>query len=255
VAGVARLDDLDLTLRLSREEEAARLAVAQRRLLELRLAYGGLLGDRDLGPPVCVVFEGWDASGKGGCIKRLVSPLDPRHVRVSQFAAPTYDEKRHHFLWRFWPSLPGWGGMAVFDRSWYGRVLVERVEGFAPDEVWRRAYDEISEFEQTLVAEGTVMVKFWLHLSDHEQLRRFESRESDPLRRWKLTDEDWRNRDKRDAYVEAIEEMLARTSWPQAPWTLVEAENKRWARVKVVDTVVDAMTEGLARHCLPMPLI
>jgi AMP-polyphosphate phosphotransferase len=254
VADVARLDDLDLTLRLSREEETTRLAVAQKRLLELRLAYGGLLGERDLGPPVCVVFEGWDASGKGGCIKRLVSPLDPRHVRVSQFAAPTYDEKRHHFLWRFWPRLPGWGGMAVFDRSWYGRVLVERVEGFAPDEVWRRAYDEISEFEQTLVAEGTVMVKFWLHLSEDEQLRRFESRQADPLRRWKLTDEDWRNRDKRDAYVEAIEEMLTRTSSQQAPWTLIEAENKRWARVKVVDTVVDAMTEGLARHCLPMPL-
>jgi polyphosphate kinase 2 (PPK2 family) len=252
-AGVARLDDLDLTLRLSRDEEASRLESAQRRLLELRLAYGGLLGERDLGPPVCVVFEGWDASGKGGCIKRLVSPLDPRHVRVSQFAAPTYDEKRHHFLWRFWPSLPGWGGMAVFDRSWYGRVLVERVEGLAPEEVWRRAYDEISEFEATLVAEGTVMVKFWLHLSDSEQLRRFESRRADPLRRWKLTDEDWRNREKRDAYVAAIEEMLVRTSSPQAPWTLVEAENKRWARVKVVDTVVDAMTEGLQRH-LPMPL-
>jgi polyphosphate kinase 2 (PPK2 family) len=248
------LDDLDLTLRLSRDEEADRLTTAQRRLLELRLAYGGLLGERDLGPPLCVVFEGWDAAGKGGCIKRLVSPLDPRHVRVSQFAAPTYDEKRHHFLWRFWPALPGWGGMAVFDRSWYGRVLVERVEGFAPDEVWRRAYDEISEFERTLVAEGTVMVKFWLHLSEDEQLRRFESRQGDPLRRWKLTDEDWRNRDKRDAYVAAIEEMLTRTSSPQAPWTLVEAENKRWARVKVVETVVDAMTEGLARHCLPMPL-
>jgi AMP-polyphosphate phosphotransferase len=254
VTGVPRLDDLDLTLRLSRAEEGSRLATAQRRLLELRLAYGGLLGEKVLGPPVCVVFEGWDASGKGGCIKRLVSPMDPRHVRVSQFAAPTYDEKRHHFLWRFWPKLPGWGGMAVFDRSWYGRVLVERVEGLAPDEVWQRAYDEISEFEQTLVAEGTVMVKFWLHLSDAEQLRRFSSRQDDPLRRWKLTDEDWRNRDKRDDYTAAIEEMLERTSSPHAPWTLVEAENKRWARVKVVDTVVDAMTEGLSRHCLPMPL-
>jgi polyphosphate kinase 2 (PPK2 family) len=251
---VARLDDLDLTRRLTRDEETSRLASAQRRLLELRLAYGGLLGERQLGPPVCVVFEGWDAAGKGGCIKRLVAPLDPRHVRVSAFAAPTYDEKRHHFLWRFWPPLPGWGGMAVFDRSWYGRVLVERVEGLAPDEVWRRAYDEISEFERTLVAEGTVMVKFWLHLSEAEQLRRFESRQNDPLRRWKLTEEDWRNRKKRDAYVAAIEEMLARTSSPQAPWTLIEAENKRWARVKVVETVVDAMTEGLQRHCLPMPL-
>lgn len=253
LAAVSRLDDLDLSLRLSRDEEATRLGTAQRRLLELRLSYGGLLGGGDLGPPVCIVFEGWDASGKGGCIKRLVSPLDPRHVRVSQFAAPTFDEKRHHFLWRFWPSLPGWGGLAVFDRSWYGRVLVERVEGFAPEEVWRRAYDEISEFEGTLAAEGTVMVKFWLHLSDEEQLRRFESREQDPLRRWKLTDEDWRNRDKRDEYVAAIEEMLERTSSPQAPWTLVEAENKRWARVKVIETVVDAMTQGLQRYGLSVP--
>jgi polyphosphate kinase 2 (PPK2 family) len=200
-----------------------------------------------------VVFEGWDASGKGGCIKRLVSPLDPRHVRVSQFAAPTYDEKRHHFLWRFWPALPGWGGMAVFDRSWYGRVLVERVEGFAPDEVWRRAYDEIVQFEQMLADEGTVMVKCFLHLSDPEQLRRFKSRQTDPLRRWKLTDEDWRNRDKRDDYLAAIEEMLKRTSSPQAPWTLVEAENKRWARVKVIETVVDAMTAGLDRYGMPVP--
>jgi polyphosphate kinase 2 (PPK2 family) len=250
---VSLLDELDLTLRLSRDEEADRLGAAQRRLLELRLAYGGLLGGGDLGPPVCVVFEGWDASGKGGCIKRLVSPLDPRHVRVSQFAAPTYDEKRHHFLWRFWPALPGWGGMAVFDRSWYGRVLVERVEGFAPDEVWRRAYDEIVQFEQMLADEGTVMVKCFLHLSDPEQLRRFKSRQTDPLRRWKLTDEDWRNRDKRDDYLAAIEEMLKRTSSPQAPWTLVEAENKRWARVKVIETVVDAMTAGLDRYGMPVP--
>ena len=123
---------LDLTLRLSREEEAARLEAASNRLLELRLTLGGLLGDGRLGPPVCVLFEGWDASGKGGAIRRLVTPMDPRHVRVASFAAPTYDEKRHHFLWRFWSSLPGWGGMAVLDRSWYGRVLVERVEGSPP---------------------------------------------------------------------------------------------------------------------------
>jgi polyphosphate kinase 2 (PPK2 family) len=250
---MSRLDDLDLSLRLSRDEETTRLATAQRRLLELRLATGGPNVPSPSSPPVCVVFEGWDAAGKGGCIKRLVSPLDPRHVRVSQFAAPTFDEKRHHFLWRFWPDLPGWGGMAVFDRSWYGRVLVERVEGFAPDEAWRRSYDEIAQFEGMLAAEGTVMVKFWLHLSDAEQLRRFESRQNDPLRRWKLTDEDWRNRDKRDAYVAAIEEMVERTSSPTSPWTLVEAENKRWARVKVVETVVEAMTEGLARHGLPLP--
>lgn len=248
------LDDVDLSLRLSADEEADRLAVAQRRLLELRLICGGLVGgSHALGPPMCVVFEGWDAGGKGGCIKRLVAPLDPRHVRVAQFAAPTHDEKRHHFLWRFWPSLPGWGGMAVFDRSWYGRVLVERVEHFATQAQWKRAYLEIAEFEQALAAEGTVLVKFWLHLSEDEQLKRFESRQSDPLRAWKLTDEDWRNRKKRHDYVKAVEEMIERTSSPEAPWTIVEAENKRWARVKVLDTVVAAMERGMTANDLTIP--
>jgi polyphosphate kinase 2 (PPK2 family) len=251
---VGLLDDVDLSLRLSSEEEAEQLAIAQRRLLELRLICGGLVGDSHaLGPPMCVVFEGWDASGKGGCIKRLVSPLDPRHVRVAQFAAPTYDEKRHHFLWRFWPALPGWGGMAVFDRSWYGRVLVERVEHFATEEQWKRAYLEIAEFEQALAAEGTVLVKLWLHLSEEEQLKRFESRQNDPLRAWKLTDEDWRNRKKRPAYVKAVEEMVDRTSSPEAPWTIVEAENKRWARVKVLDTVVAAMESGMKANGIHVP--
>src|SRR5881409_3069556 len=185
---MGRLDDLDLSLRLSADEEARRLQRAQQRLLQLRLFAGGLLGESgQLGPPLCVVFEGWDASGKGGCIKRLVSPLDPRHVRVAQFAAPTYDEKRHHFLWRFWPALPGWGGMAVFDRSWYGRVLVERVEGLATREQWSRAYEEINDFERGLADEGMVLIKFWLHISPEEQLKRFKKREKDPLKTWKLT--------------------------------------------------------------------
>ena len=253
-ADMGRLNDLDLSVRLSADEEAQRLRVAQQRLLQLRLVSGGLLDDTGkLGPPVCVVFEGWDASGKGGCIKRLVEPLDPRHVRVAEFAAPTYDEKRHHFLWRFWPALPGWGGMAVLDRSWYGRVLVERVEGFASEEQWSRAYGEIVEFERTLVAEGMVLVKFWLHLSSDEQLRRFKSRQKDPLRRWKLTPEDWRNRDKHKDYELAVEEMLERTDHPGAPWVLVEAENKRWARVKVLDAVVAAIEAGLNRHGVHVP--
>jgi len=251
---MGRLDDLDLTLRLSAQEEAKRLVEAQRRLLQLRLLAGGLLGDSDkLGPPLCVVFEGWDASGKGGCIKRLVAPLDPRHVRVAQFSAPTYDEKRHHFLWRFWPALPGWGGMAVLDRSWYGRVLVERVERLATKEQWTRAYREIFDFEETLAAEGMLLVKFWLHLSEEEQLRRFESREGDPLRRWKLTDEDWRNRRKRKPYEHAIEEMLDKTDHAAAPWVLVEGESKRYARVKVVETVVDILETGLHRAGLDIP--
>jgi polyphosphate kinase 2 (PPK2 family) len=251
---MGRLDALDLSLRLGREEEARRLERAQQRLLQLRLLSGGLIGDAGvLGPPLCVVFEGWDASGKGGCIKRLVTPLDPRHVRVAQFAAPTYDEKRHHFLWRFWPALPGWGGMAVLDRSWYGRVLVERVEQLATKDQWSRAYREILDFEQTLAAEGMVLVKFWMHLTDEEQLRRFEDRQRDPLRRWKLTDDDWRNRGKRTSYVRAVEDMLEKTDHLAAPWTLVEAENKRWARVKVVESVVAAMETGLHRGGITVP--
>jgi polyphosphate kinase 2 (PPK2 family) len=202
---------------------------------------------------VCVVFEGWDASGKGGCIKRLVAPLDPRHVRVSSFAAPTYDEKRHHFLWRFWPSLPGWGGMAVLDRSWYGRVLVERVEGFATEEQWTRAYDEILEFERTLVAEGMILVKFWMHVSEEEQMRRFARRRDDPLKRWKLTDEDWRNREKRAAYEDAVEEMVERTDRPWAPWSLIEGDNKRWARVRVLETAITSIEDGLRERGLPVP--
>ena len=218
---MGRLDELDLTLKLSKEEEAERLEAAQERLLALRLRLGGLTGEGELGPPVCVVFEGWDASGKGGAIRRLVEPLDPRHVRVVSFSAPTYDEKRHHFLWRFWPVLPGWGGMAVLDRSWYGRVLVERVEKFATKPEWMRAYDEINQFEASLVAEGMVMIKFFLHVSSKEQLKRFEARAADPLKSWKLTDEDWRNRKKRKQYAEAIEDMVERTSTEAAPWHLV----------------------------------
>jgi polyphosphate kinase 2 (PPK2 family) len=243
-----RLAKVDLSTALPPKKAAKRLDAATLRLLHFRLLLGGQLGDHRIGPPLCVVFEGWDASGKGGAIKRLVSSLDPRHVRVAQFAAPTYDEKRHHFLWRFWPVLPGWGGMAVLDRSWYGRVLVERVEGFATKDQWSRAYDEIVEFERTLIAEGMILVKFWLHVSPDEQLRRFRSRETDPLRSWKLTDEDWRNRDKRAQYETAVEEMLKRTDHPKAPWHVIAADDKRYARVVVVETVCAAVeAELLAR--------
>ena len=163
-----------------------------------------------------------------------MSPLDPRHVRVAQFAAPSEDEKRHHFLRRFWPALPGWGGMAVFDRSWYGRVLVERVEGLATREQWLRAYDEINSFERTLADEGAIVVKLWLHISPEEQLRRFEGRAADPLKAWKLTGEDWENRERRPEYEQAVEDMLARTDQPRARWRPVAAESKRFARVEVV---------------------
>src|SRR3954464_9994478 len=243
---MSRLDDVDLSASLPKKEAKKRLAAEQKRLVHLRLLLGGQIGSGELGPPLLVLFEGWDASGKGGAIKRLVEKLDPRHVRVAQFAAPTYDEKRHHFLWRFWPVLPGWGGMAVLDRTWYGRVLVERVEGYAPEEAWRRAYGEIVDVEDTLAAEGTIIVKFWLHLSPEEQLRRFESRRDDPYKAWKLTDEDWRNREKRPVYEAAVEEMLERTDHPAGRWHVVAAEDKRWARVDVVRTVCEEIEKALA---------
>jgi polyphosphate kinase 2 (PPK2 family) len=251
---VGRLDELDLSKKLSRKEERAGLERGWERLTQLRLTLGGQIGERVIGPPVCVIFEGWDASGKGGAIKRLVAQMDPRHVRVKQFEAPTHDEKRHHFLWRFWPVLPGWGGMAVFDRSWYGRVLVERVEGFATREQWIRAYDEINSFERTLSDEGMILVKLWLHISEQEQLRRFERRRHSPLKSWKLTEEDWRNRERRDEYLEAIEDMLARTDQlPHASWHEIEADSKRYARVKVLETVIAEIEQGMRRHGLEVP--
>jgi polyphosphate kinase 2 (PPK2 family) len=242
---MGRLDELDLGKSLSKKEEAKRLERAWARLSQVRLTLGGQIAEKRIGPPVCVVFEGWDASGKGGAIKRLVAEIDPRHVHVMQFAAPTEREKRHHFLWRFWPHLPGWGGMAVFDRSWYGRVLVERVEGFADREQWLRAYDEINWFEKSLGDEGMILVKLWMHVSDEEQLKRFKAREQDPLKAWKLTDEDWRNREKRAAYAEAVEDMLARTDQPRAPWGLIEGDSKRYARVKVIETVIERIEHGM----------
>jgi AMP-polyphosphate phosphotransferase len=240
---------LDLSKKLSSAEQDERLAQGGDRLAQLRLALGGMLpfadGRQRLGPPLCLVFEGWDASGKGGAIKRLTAALDPRHVRYASYAAPTPDEKRHHYLHRFAAALPGWGGMAVIDRSWYGRVLVERVEGFATEEEWRRAYDEINGFESTLAADGMIFAKFWLEVSEEEQLERFSKREQDPLKAYKLTDEDWRNREKRPAYEAAVDEMLQRTDTGWAPWIVVEGDSKRWARVKVMEKSIEVIENGL----------
>jgi AMP-polyphosphate phosphotransferase len=242
---MARLEDVDLTLKLSKKEGLERLQDAQRRLLALRLQCAGLIGGGQLGPPLCVLFEGWDASGKGGAIRRLTSQLDPRHVRVSEFAAPNEREKRHHFLWRFWPAIPGWGGMSVLDRTWYGRVLVERVEGFATKQEWKRAYKQIVQFERGLEREGVVLVKFWMQISDAEQHRRFKARDEDPLKRWKLTPDDWRNRERRPDYEDAIIAMLKHTDHKAAPWTLIPAENKPYARVAVVEAVVERLGDAM----------
>jgi AMP-polyphosphate phosphotransferase len=249
----ASLEDADLSARLSKEEEAKRLQKAQLRLLHLRLINGGQLTGGKLGPPVCIIFEGWDAAGKGGAIKRLVEPLDPRHVHIAPFAAPTPDELRHHFLWRFWPPLPGWGGMTIFDRSWYGRVLVERVENLATEVQWRRAYDEINDFEHSLAEEGMVVIKLWLHMSHEEQLRRFERRRDDPLKSWKLTDEDWRNREKRQQYNNAVSDMLRLTSGPLAHWDVISSENKRNGRVEVIERVIRRMEMGMERWGVIVP--
>jgi AMP-polyphosphate phosphotransferase len=245
---MGRLTEVDLSLKLDKDAQERLLAKRGDQLQELRLQCAGLLGDGGLGAPVCVLCEGWDASGKGGAIKRLVAPLDSRHVRVAQFAAPSYDEKRHHFLSRFVAALPGWGGLAILDRTWYGRVLVERVEGFATKKQWKRAYDEINRFERMLADEGMVFVKLWLHISSSEQLERFEKRQGDPLKAWKLTDEDWRNRSKRRAYNAAVEEMLERTDTKWAPWTVVPAESKPYARVFVMEQVIKAMRQALRQR-------
>ncbi len=244
---MGRLDEIDMSGRLDNKEYEARLEAAQDRFLELRLKLGGQTTDGKLGPGLLVVMEGSDAGGKGGAIKRMVAPLDPRHFNVYSYAAPDSRELRHHFLWRFWARVPGRGGMCVFDRSWYGRVLVERVEGFASDDQWKRAFDEIVNFERGLVQEGVILIKFWMQVSPDEQLERFKGRETDPLRRWKLTDEDWRNRDKQPQYNLAAEEMFERTDHELAPWNLIAGDQKKWARVAVLEATIKRIEEGLER--------
>jgi polyphosphate kinase 2 (PPK2 family) len=242
---VTRLSQVDLCASLQKDEYEERLVAGQRRFEELRLHLGGQTNDGNIGPGLLVVVEGSDAGGKGGAIKRLVQPLDPRHYSVYSYAAPSSRELRHHFLWRFWSKVPGNGGMCVFDRSWYGRVLVERVEEFATTQEWTRAYDEIVNFERGLATEGTIIVKFWMHVSPDKQLERFNSRKDDPLRKWKLTDEDWRNREKRDLYDEAAEDMFERTDHASAPWLLVAGDQKKWARIAVLETTIKRIEHGL----------
>ena len=195
--------------------------------------------------PALILFEGWDAAGKGGAIKRLVENFDPRGYEVIPIAAPNDTERAHHYLWRFWKAVPAAGRIAVFDRTWYGRVLVERVEGFCQEPEWRRAYREINEFEEQLTNFGAVIVKFWLHIDKEEQLQRFQERENTPEKRWKITAEDWRNREKWDAYKAAVDEMLFRTSTRRAPWTIVAANSKEYARITVLKTVAEAMEKAL----------
>jgi polyphosphate kinase 2 (PPK2 family) len=186
-----------------------------------------------------------DAAGKGGAVRRLTAALDARDYRVIPIAAPTDEERAQHYLWRFWRHLPRAGRVTIFDRSWYGRVLVERIEGFAVADEWMRAYAEINDFEEQLVGQGSVLVKFWIHITREEQYRRFKERESIPYKQWKLTDEDWRNRANWDAYVQAVNDMVERTSTRQAPWVLVEGNDKNHARIKILNTVCERLRERL----------
>jgi Uncharacterized conserved protein len=202
---------------------------------------------KELGISTICVFEGWDAAGKGGAIRRITAALDARDYQVIPVAAPTDEERAQHYLWRFWRHLSRAGRMTVYDRSWYGRVLVERVEGFASEPEWRRAYAEINDFEDQLVHHGIVLSKFWIHITADEQLARFKDREGVAYKRWKLTDEDWRNRDRWDAYELAVNDMVERTSTQLAPWTLVEGNDKRYARLKVLETLCEQLGAGIER--------
>jgi polyphosphate kinase 2 (PPK2 family) len=231
------LHKVDLSLKLDRTEYSSRMLDSQ---LQARTLARRLYDEKRL---LIAVFEGWDGAGKGGAIRRFTEKLDPRGYQVYPIAAPKGDDKTHHYLWRFWRRLlpPQERQILLFDRSWYGRVLVERVEGFAREEQWRRAYQEINNFERQLIDSGAVLAKFWFHVSPEEQLRRFEARRETPYKRWKLTDEDWRNRERWSDYESAVEDMLVKTSTLKAPWTIVEGNDKCWARVKVMETLVERM--------------
>ena len=235
------LGTIDLDKSLTKDEYVRDLIRYQ---LQLRaLAYQLYVQKR----PLVIVYEGWDAGGKGGNIKRITEKLDPRGYEVYPIAAPQGEDKTHHYLYRFWRRLkpPDEKQILIFDRSWYGRVMVERLEGFCTEEEWKRAYREINEFERQLVDFGTILAKFWIHISKAEQLSRFQSRQETPYKAWKLTDEDWRNRQKWDRYEEAINDMLLKTSTLTAPWTIVEGNCKWYARVKALRTLVDALTQEL----------
>jgi polyphosphate kinase 2 (PPK2 family) len=234
-----RLEELDQALSLEEADYKDKLKKFQLRLLRQQLAL------RETKRSLVVVMEGPDASGKGGAIKRLVERLDPRLVKVYSIIKPTPEEYRHHYMWRFWNKLPGYGEAAIFDRSWYGRVLVERVEHFATDDEWKRAYREINDFERQLTDDGAILVKLYLHVTKDEQLSRFKRRASDPYKHWKISDEDWRNRKKWDEHVEAAEDMFEKTSPDHAPWTVIAANYKWHARVRVVKTVLDAVDKAL----------
>ena len=233
------LGKADLSLTYTKEEYKKRLEKLQKKMEKLH----GELYRRRI--PVVLGFEGWDAGGKGGAIKRLTEKMDPRGYVVHPTASPNDIEKAHHYLWRFWTDMPKAGHVTIFDRTWYGRVMVERIEGFCSKQEWQRAYKEINAMEKDLTDAGAIVLKFWMQIDKDEQARRFKARQENPEKQWKITDEDWRNREKWDQYEEAVNEMLIRTSTPNAPWIVVEGICKYYARIKVLVSVVVAIEERL----------
>jgi polyphosphate kinase 2 (PPK2 family) len=233
--GATVLSSLDLSLQLAKSDYKKQLIQCQARLNQLhRKALQKKIS-------TIMLFEGPDAAGKGGAIRRVTAALDARHYQVFPIAAPTDEERAHHYLWRFWRHLSRAGRINIFDRSWYGRVLVERVEGFATEDEWKRAYAEINEFEEELTDHGILLLKYWVHISKDEQLKRFEARKLIPHKRWKLTEEDWRNREKWSDYEYAVNDIDEHTSTHSAPWILVEGNDKRFARIKVISTFCDRL--------------
>ncbi|CDH44428.1 polyphosphate:AMP phosphotransferase [Candidatus Contendibacter odensensis] len=239
-ARVTVLSHLDMSKTLAKDDYDASLKRYQAKLNQLQRSA------RDRKVSTLLMFEGWDAAGKGGSIRRITSALDARDYQVIQIAAPTDEEAAHNYLWRFWRHLPRAGHVTIYDRSWYGRVLVERIEGFARTREWQRAYAEINDFEAQLVESGIVLLKFWLHITPEEQLRRFQEREQIAYKAWKLTDEDWRNRERWASYELAVNDMVEHTSTRQAPWTLIEANDKRHTRIEVLRTLCERMEAALA---------
>lgn len=233
------LSKVDLSKSYTKEEYKKKLKELQSRLEKLQ----GELYRRRI--PVVIGFEGWDAGGKGGAIKRLTEKMDPRGYMVHPTASPNDYERAHHYLWRFWKDMPKDGHVTIFDRTWYGRVMVERIEGFCTRNEWKRAYQEINDMERDLVEKGAIVLKFWMQIDKDEQEKRFKARQENPEKQWKITDEDWRNREKWDLYEKTVGEMLIRTSTTYAPWVIVEANDKYYARIKVLETVVNAIEEKM----------
>ena len=244
-SSITVLDTVDLSCELSKSEYQYKLDSLQLRLHHLTWQMYHQKRNAVL------VFEGWDAGGKGSAIRRVTAAMDARLYRVIPIAAPTDEEKGHHYLWRFWRHIPRAGYTSIYDRSWYGRVLVERVEGFAKEDEWLRSYQEINDFEEHLVDHGMTLFKFWIHISKEEQLRRFKEREGDPRKQHKITDEDWRNREKWDDYQLAVNDMVAHTSTARTPWTLVSGNDKKYARIQILDTICKGLEATLMAGTKP----